>query len=545
MNLTYNLLIVLMIVGASASAPAQFTNVHYHPLSAASMGVNSDIARAGDVNSDGIVDYMIGTSGDGGNGGHVIVYSGADGSELHHIVGALGGGRVGISVSGIGDVNGDGFDDFMTGVAQSAGGVSSSIGAQVYSGLTGTPLYTIPYPIDSDQETAVVARFSDITGDGMPDFGVGFPKSGITMGGRVMLFSGFDGTLIREYIGIADDFMGSSLANAHDVDGDGVNDVLVGSTQTKFSTAFYGAGRVDLFSGATGALIHSTVGYPMGVFGSSVLGLGDINQDGIPDYLVGAPGLNINNGAMLAYSGSDGSLIYTAFFPGVAGSLGRELRTIGDLNGDNIVDFSAENAFPGGSNSRLYSGVDGSVLVSPPVPTLFPFPGHAIQSYTGIGDINNDGNPDLASVTFRHDSSFPNQIEVYTFLSGIHPVLSYSSQSGNLPQLTLTWSQDPNDSFGASGRLACTGASPGASGLILASLASADLPVFGFDLLAAVDPINLVLTATLGATAAGTFHAGQISRRNPAIAGSKLFVQFIETAPVIRASNGIRFIAIP
>ena len=80
----------------------------------AGAGHGASVAFAGDVNSDGYVDVIVGAP-DFGTLGCAIVQSGADGSTLHTFLGVDDGGRFGFSVAGAGDVDNDGHADLIVG----------------------------------------------------------------------------------------------------------------------------------------------------------------------------------------------------------------------------------------------------------------------------------------------------------------------------------------------------------------------------------------------------------------------------------------------
>ncbi|MFI4872447.1 MAG: integrin alpha, partial [Phycisphaerales bacterium JB061] len=95
------------------------------------------VAGAGDVNGDGFADLIVGTDQDStmpDRSGSAHVFSGADGSVLATFNGDSKGDRFGVSVSGAGDVNGDGFDDLIIGAVNDDNNGTNSGSARVFAG---------------------------------------------------------------------------------------------------------------------------------------------------------------------------------------------------------------------------------------------------------------------------------------------------------------------------------------------------------------------------------------------------------------------------
>ena len=96
------------------------------------------VSAAGDVNGDGFDDLIVGAYRDDNNGsssGSARVFSGVDGSVLYTFDGDSAGDEFGISVSGAGDVNGDGFDDLIVGADRDDNNGTNSGSARVFSGV--------------------------------------------------------------------------------------------------------------------------------------------------------------------------------------------------------------------------------------------------------------------------------------------------------------------------------------------------------------------------------------------------------------------------
>ena len=365
------------------------------------------VAAAGDVNGDGFDDIIIGASGrrpDGTfqTGAAYVVFGKASGFPATLSLGTLNGtdgfamiGRTlpedqaGKSVSGAGDINGDGFDDVIVGtlgrgayvVFGKAGGFASSLSLP---SLTATDGFKIVGPALDTGFGARVAGAGDVNGDGVSDMVVSAPYGVHRAGTAYVIFgnnttpfgttfdtstlTGTNGFIVN---GVQGDYAGITVGTAGDVNGDGHDDLIVGSRGVSSSTGIHGrvhviygktttfANAIDLatLDGTSGFRLDNEPSYPDGHedgFGRVAAGAGDVNGDGFGDIIIGRQGAfdGGNGQAYVVYGRSD--------FPAA------QFITQATLNGSNGITL----------NSTVKNGVLG-------------------VSARGAGDVNNDGFADL------------------------------------------------------------------------------------------------------------------------------------------------------
>jgi hypothetical protein len=167
--------------------------------------------------------------------------------------------------------------------------------------------------------------------------------------------------IVREWDGEAsNDQFGWIARSIGDVDRDGVPD-FVTSAPTK-NIGGQNAGRVYVYSTRTGKLIWSVDGKPGDQLGIGIEAAGDVNRDGIPDVVASAPGA----GKAYIFSGKDGSVLVTLTAEDAADNFGRHVAGAGDVNGDGYADVII--GAPGNHGRRgaayVYSGKDGKPLLT-------------------------------------------------------------------------------------------------------------------------------------------------------------------------------------
>ena len=231
------LAVVLAILGSFCLAPeiAAQTLIPTAYGDSAGDTFGYSVAGAGDVNQDGYDDVIVGAYRDDDNGsssGSARVLSGVDGSILYTFYGDSGGDYFGWSVDGAGDVNQDGYDDLIVGARNDDDNGSSSGSARVLSGFDGAILYTFYGDSVGDLFGYSVAGAGDINSDGYSDLVVGAygDDDNGSSSGSARVLSGFDGAILYTFYGDSvGDLFGWSVDGAGDVDQDGFGDVIVGA----------------------------------------------------------------------------------------------------------------------------------------------------------------------------------------------------------------------------------------------------------------------------------------------------------------------------
>jgi len=436
-----------VVFGSQAGFPANFELSTLNGTNGFALnGVAADdltgfsVSGAGDVNGDGFDDLIIGANGADPNGlenaGSSYVLFGStsgfaptlnlatlNGINGFTINGIAAGGQLGSSVSGAGDVNGDGFADLSIGapyadpnglekagqsyvVFGSNNGFPTSLNV---SDLDGNNGFTINSIAAGDELGVSVSAAGDVNGDGFDDLIIGAfgaDPNGLEKAGQSYVVFGstggfapslsvsdLDGTNGFAIDGIAENDYSSRVSAAGDVNGDGFDDLIIGAFGADpNSNAFAGTSYVVFGSpeafpasfkpsgldGTNGFAINGIAEYDLSGF--RVSSAGDFNGDGIDDLIISAPGAdNVAGQSYILFGSKEGfwASINLSSLDGINGSVlngvnpddfsGVSVSGAGDINGDGVDDLiiGASYADPNGNTN---SG--SSYVVFGTVPTL-------------------------------------------------------------------------------------------------------------------------------------------------------------------------------
>ncbi|WP_019506185.1 FG-GAP repeat protein [Pleurocapsa sp. PCC 7319] len=395
------------------------------------------VSSAGDVNGDGIDDLIIGAPFadfsfgfyyyGGYSGESYVVFGSSDGFAANLSLADLDGsngfvigglydyGHLGSSVSSAGDVNGDSIDDIIIGAPYAGDYASGNYYEGDYSGesyvvfgdanvgnsgslelseLNANNGFVITGIDINDNLGRSVSSAGDINGDGVGDLIIGAPNAGSSgnysdQGEAYVIFGSSDGfaasldlTALDGSNGFvitgidSNDNLGHSVSSAGDVNGDGIDDLIIGAPNAGSSgnysdqgEAYVVFGNGDDFAaslnladldGSNGFVITGIDDYDN--LGRSVSGAGDINGDGVDDLIIGAP----DAGSSGNYSDEGEAYIIFGSSDGFAANL--DLANLEDIDGllitgiDDYDDFGSSVSGAGDING---DGVDDLIIGAP------------------------------------------------------------------------------------------------------------------------------------------------------------------------------------
>lgn len=332
-------------------------------------GLGMQVFFLDDINGDGIPEFGCGsfcTDLRDNNSGSVYIFDGATQQGIRRHDGYGHQARLGESAISIPDIDGDGFRDYMSGARnETAHGLRRGV-VYVWSGLTGDVIHTLAGREKEGDFGRGLAWIHDIDGDGVLDLAIGAPSERSERG-TVGLYSGATGENFRTFSGPgAGAQFGYSVASIADMNGDGVRDLAVGAPMWDNDK-----GGVYFYSGVDGQLLAQRLGQDEGSrFGWKIVDVGDVNQDGRPEIMVGEP---CTDRAYLITSTTGNNLrVYQGQVNPTKSGVGHEMASAGDFNGDGYPDYAIGhpgewdyNTFTllgAGGGVRIYSGKDGILL---------------------------------------------------------------------------------------------------------------------------------------------------------------------------------------
>ncbi len=366
-------------------------------------------------------------------------------------------------VGSAGDVNGDGFDDFLIGaIRESANGAYSGAAYVVFgkaggltsplelASLNGTNGFAIRGAAAAELLGGSVSAAGDFNGDGFGDIIVGATNSfvGTSTGAAYVIFgkagpfapvlevSALNGTNGFKLRGASPgDQAGRAVHSAGDVNGDGFDDVVIGATAVKTGAVLFTGRAYVVFGRATSpgatldlASLNGANGFAIAGVTSvaqvgGTVGGGDVNGDGFSDVIVGAIGTGKTHVvfgkatpfaptlAVTALNGTNGFTIN-----GGARDPAASVSAAGDVNGDGLGDLliasafvvfgKAGNTFGATVNLAALTGANGFRIDVKNVDV-------SRQNLSAAGDVNGDGFDDVLLGAPRTDSRGRESGEAY------------------------------------------------------------------------------------------------------------------------------------
>lgn len=370
-------LAVLLALGASTAAEASYisevADLRLVAIPTAMARNGAAVANLGDINGDGFADLAVGTPGEDLAGtapgaGAISVFVGdpiADRPGPNSILRAFGaqaGEAWGSSIAGVGDLNGDGLDDFVVGAPGWDPGGTQDVGRVTVHFGQASGLPPANAEIRGSQSGsrlgAAVAGAGDVNGDGYADLILGAPTfddAGRVDSGQVQLFFGGPGAAFDTVPDAtlaptaAQSRFGASLASAGDFNGDGFSDIVIGVPNATVGES--GEGAALLYLGGAGAFntladAAFESNQAGAALGTSVAGGGDVNGDGFADVVLGAPLYDdgqSSEGAVFVFHGSAvvNAVVDAIVQQDIAGALYGTAVALADTNGDGYADLAA------------------------------------------------------------------------------------------------------------------------------------------------------------------------------------------------------------
>jgi len=322
------------------------------------------VSCAGDVNNDGYDDIVIGATGNdmgASTGGKVYIYYGGrnmDNISDVAVTGTSSPEALGMSVSGAGDVNGDGYDDVIVGGTH----VNNCVGHALlfFGGQDMDNISDVEFSGEGEYDYfGGVSGAGDLNGDGFYDVIIGANQNdggGNNAGRAYIFFGGKAMDNVADFIltgNAPGDYFGCSVSDAGDVNNDGFSDVIVGAIYNDLSVTNAGSGHI-YYGGKFMDNIADMVlvgAAENDSFGGCVRGAGDLNGDGYDDVMVSAYRNDVGGSdagrVYMYFGGSNMDNITDATVTGNNPNdrLGMGLYKLGDVNGDGFKEIIVGGPF--------------------------------------------------------------------------------------------------------------------------------------------------------------------------------------------------------
>ena len=335
----------------------------------------------------------------------------------------LVGDKYGCSVASAGDVNGDGYADVVVGANYFNNGYQDHGRAYVYlgspTGLGAGPAWTGTGQWTSDHYGTKVAGVGDLDGDGYDEVavtssGYGSPEDDE---GKVYVYFGsvLGLSTVADFTDEGDQAysaFGSEIGSAGDLNGDGYGDLLIASSG--YDNGELSEGMVFVYAGSPAGLAPDPtwalqVDQAYAQFGSAASSAGDVNGDGYGDLLVGAElwdAPESNEGRAFLFLGSAGGVsaspAWSADVDVASAWFGDSVASAGDLNGDGFGDvvvgaYAYDVAPAGDANGqvRVFLGSAAGLEAEPVWSVNGPMDDATLGKVASAGDVNGDGYGDL------------------------------------------------------------------------------------------------------------------------------------------------------
>jgi hypothetical protein len=296
------------------------------------------VSKGGDINADGTPDYLV------GGRGRVVAYSG----KMHEVIHEWSKPRIffGADVDGAGDVNGDGYDDVLVGAPRASFTYQFAGRVYLFSGKDGSELWTRDGQGEENYLGYGVGKVGLLDGDGAPEVAASAYQAGKAKAGEVYVYSGATGftyLTLEPFARGTTEFYGVFFTQgAGDINADGVPDIYVGDYGNKRGGG-EGTGRAYVFSGADGSQIYVLNGEDKEDGFGPGRGAGDVNGDGYGDLVIGAWTSEASGvrkaGKGYVFSGKDGSVMRTMTSQVKNDYVGVDAIAVGDVNGDGLTDY--------------------------------------------------------------------------------------------------------------------------------------------------------------------------------------------------------------